>query len=524
MVNYYKELKLDPEMDIEGLKEVIEGKHSEALRRLNNAYGSADREYRARKDVEIIEDALKVFGDVNSRQEYDRQLQAASGTEGSKGFLLNEMIGSSDEERQAVGVEGQDKGNAPIEADEDSEKIKRLLEKKASAGSANAGTGEKTSPSANKAADRAMNHAKLAMLEITEKAKELLWHTDKSFYNRVSKYLERSLEEDMECFEAWKGRFMLELKFSGRDYYNCSFGAFPNADAGFNAIMFQQVKELIGFSDYWDARDRIDRAAPGTEGDNEIKAIEKGIGELENYIKGNGLPSSIEAAYNSYKSKTGSIDDILAELIQNDEDRRSLKMYFNKALEFAPQDLRGLTYNQMVEAAGEIYSYVLDYDYQNCRKSLESFMKRAESEILALRTGIPERRARKAQALKKEKYSKVLGKWGVLATAACMVYCLIIITTFHNPQGWRPFWLDSRTGIMVYVYSGMAVCLIAKIVLAAQNKKFGLKKNLMAMKILFYTGLVYGGFMWLQLRGWDLLMVVGIYAATYLVDPNLRKR
>ena len=73
-INYYEALKISPQAEFDQIKEILLAKHSEALRKLNNTVGDAEREYRVRKEIELIEEALEIFTTEESKAKYDRRL------------------------------------------------------------------------------------------------------------------------------------------------------------------------------------------------------------------------------------------------------------------------------------------------------------------------------------------------------------------------------------------------------------------------------------------------------------------
>ena len=90
MNNYYEVLGLDSNLSVEEINEILEDKHSRALRILNTAVGDAEREYKVRKDLELIEEALKVFKNEESRAKYDARLKAFNKSNKKSGLLVTE--------------------------------------------------------------------------------------------------------------------------------------------------------------------------------------------------------------------------------------------------------------------------------------------------------------------------------------------------------------------------------------------------------------------------------------------------
>ncbi|HHX18106.1 MAG TPA: hypothetical protein GX727_04520 [Clostridium sp.] len=234
MQNFYQIFGLNPEMGFKELKKELEKVHSDALRKLNNSFGDAEREYKARKKVELVEEALKVFESEASKQEYDLEINSNNKR---IGLLMNDFPIEATEKE--INLEGEMKSNTDISANEE-EKILNILKKN-----------QERTP--NEPFDR-KRAGKSKSANLVLRAQQS-WDANKM--DEALEYLKLALEEDAEFVPAWYQMFLYQLEKSFRErwvlrgernpdsyYFLFTFSAFDDYEAAGKEIS-KEVRDGI---------------------------------------------------------------------------------------------------------------------------------------------------------------------------------------------------------------------------------------------------------------------------------------
>lgn len=195
MENFYEKFNLESNLKIEDINHNLQEQHSMLLRRLNNTVGNADREYRARKDLELIEEALEIFKDNESKNKYDLELINFENQNKVSGHLLSESI--EDENSQD---EKEDYNNNLNKEDLDEyKKIQEMLQKKTVEEVFNKINDQPKGNNNNK--DKAMNFIVRAEQSLNTNKLDL-----------AKDFIDKALDENAQLFEAWDIMFFYYLQ------------------------------------------------------------------------------------------------------------------------------------------------------------------------------------------------------------------------------------------------------------------------------------------------------------------------
>lgn len=367
MINYYEELGLDPNLTCIQIREILEDKHSKALRILNAAVGDAEREYKIRKDLELIEEALRVFKDEEFRARYDEKLRAFKGSSKS-GYLMSEKPDEGGGEPNIDYKE--DTGGREEDDLEEYKRIQEMLKKKIMEETLSQIKKETSTP--NPSTNKAKN--------LVLRAKQCL---EAGNFKEAGAYINRALDENPTLFEAWELMFFYKLRLLEKGIQqNISntiyklFTAFydrkeaisiGNGDINYGLTMLDKISSLRGFTIH-----SRDRASKTKHAELELRVIRK-------WLEERGPRRMVDAICAYYKTIASRADN------QFFFDRASLnedvRVAFKKAMEYGNGQQKVNFYNRAVNRLKDLYNRDLNIYYNYYKKRAGAVTQNLLAEI-----------------------------------------------------------------------------------------------------------------------------------------------
>jgi len=358
MVNYYEALKLDPKLSAEEIWEKLEEKYSDAIRKLNNAGGNAEREYRIRKELELIEAAREIFRTAEGRQEYDKKLRESMRSDDKKGLLMNERIEDlQEEDDESGGPEYDESGEEAYEDDEDEEirkEIERLLKKKRAKKKKASNDTPPPQPSDSSNYEKAYNLSLRANQEMGA-----------GNLNEAKKYIDMALQTDAKNYFAWTIKFYLEINLCQKMFDFSEIYRLPENSTSKAVLEAKGIREKID-----NLHKLMGNMNPGSKVQN-LKELEEPVQLIEDirkWISEGGPQRVIDENVERCKDRMQKAD--LSKLMAVSKLNANARNAYKYAMEYCPEDKKQMQYDELHDLLQRVWGDELKREYQKCMEGV----------------------------------------------------------------------------------------------------------------------------------------------------------
>ena len=399
LINYYTKYQLDEGLTTKEIREELEDKCADTIRRLNNAGGNAKREYELRKSLEILEEGLDYFDSDENRRIYDDKLRQGKKT----GMLTNEDI--SEEEA----IEIQDQGLNAV----DDERLEKLLEKivarqkEKPREKETSSDGKVSTGNVNK--DKANSITKLALMEMETDIDGYIWRARDE---KIEAYIDDALRLDSENYLTWYAKFVNSISFQGGSFrvpwdftklskkelsglseeeINCIkneiklAGTFRISNDNINnsVIKWQKAPASIRKQE----RDNI-KNIKAQFSDEVISTCQQemmgAISQVKEAKEDRKLIKVFDKIYETYRGHSLSPEEKIRKMTENSQQSRDMEVYYSRAINLAPMEEKRNIRASMDEHIDRIYYWLLKDGYARKKQVLDKYIDSRYEEIAGL--------------------------------------------------------------------------------------------------------------------------------------------
>lgn len=399
LINYYTKYQLDEGLTTKEIREELEDKCADTIRRLNNAGGNAKREYELRKALEVLEEGLDYFDNDENRRKYDDKLR-----QGKKaGMLTNEDIGKEEI------IEGQDQGLSAV----DDERLEKLLEKivarqQEKPKEKEASSNRKVS-TGNVNKDKANSITKLAIMEMETDIDGYIWRAQDE---KIESYIDDSLRLDSENYLTWYAKFINSISFQGgsfrvpwdftklskkelnglsEDEINCIKNEIKLAEAlrisndNINKSIVEWQRTPVSIRKK--QRDNISNIKEQFSDEiisNCQQEMMGAISQAKEAKKDRKLIKVFDKIYETYRSHSFSQEEKIRKMSSNSQQAKDMEVYYNRAINLAPMEEKRNIRASMDEHIDRIYYWLLKDGYARKKQVLDKHIDSRYDEIAGL--------------------------------------------------------------------------------------------------------------------------------------------